>query len=173
MLEDLTVRKMGAKDLVETLEWRNHSEVSRFMFTQHKISFAEHSHWFNKAIQDNTRQLLIIEECGTPIGFVQFSNVDTGGVADWGFYVRPNSVKGLGIKLCTAALDYAFCTLHLHKVNGQAIVGNQASINIHERLGFKKEGELRDQKRINDLHHTLICFGLMVNEWHASKNGSN
>ena len=151
------------------LAWRNHPDVRRFMFTQHEISLHEHSQWFSQVIQDNTRRLLIVEELCKPIGCVQFSNVEPGGIADWGFYARPDSAKGTGRKLGNASLDYAFGALQLHKVCGQAIASNQASINFHERLGFKREAELLDQKRINDRYHTLICFGLLSHEWQAHR----
>jgi UDP-4-amino-4,6-dideoxy-N-acetyl-beta-L-altrosamine N-acetyltransferase len=156
---------MTEGDLSMVMTWRNHPEVRRYMFTQHEISLAEHTDWFMWAVQDNTRRLLIVQEEGSPIGYVQFSNLERGGVADWGFYARPDAPKGQGRKIGTSALDFAFAHLKLHKVCGQAIASNQASIRFHERLGFKREAELRDQKRINGEYHTLIGFGLLVHEW--------
>jgi UDP-4-amino-4,6-dideoxy-N-acetyl-beta-L-altrosamine N-acetyltransferase len=171
MLDQCQIRKMREADLEMVLEWRNHSDVRRFMFTQHEISLAEHTQWFSKAEQDGSRRLLIVEELGSPIGYVQFSNVVTGGIADWGFYVRPNAEKGTGRKLGALALGYAFDALKLHKVCGQAIAKNQASIRFHESLGFKREAELRDQMCISNEYHNLICFGLLANEWQAEKQG--
>ena len=167
MLENCQIRKMTEIDLSMVLAWRNHPEVRRFMFTQHEIDLAEHTQWFYRAVQDDTRQLLIVQELGIPIGYVQFNNVVPGGIADWGFYVRPNAEKGTGKKLGTLALDYAFERLKLHKICGQAIASNQVSIRFHERLGFTREAELRNQKINNRSYHNLICFGLLSNEWPA------
>lgn len=161
------IRSMTEIDLPMVLAWRNHVEVRKFMFTQHEISLAEHTQWFNRAVLDDSRRLLIVEELGSPIGYVQFSNVKPGGTADWGFYVSPDAAKGTGRKLGVVALNLAFSDLSLHKVCGQAIASNQASIHFHERLGFRREAELRDQKRINDADHTLICFGILANEWQS------
>lgn len=154
------------------LSWRNHPEVRYFMCTQHEISLVEHTQWFMRVNQDNTRHLLIVEERDSPLGYVQFSNVTSGGVADWGFYARPKAAKGSGRKLGVSALDYAFSQLKLHKVCGQAIDINQVSIRFHERLGFKREAVLRDQKRINDQYQTLICFGLLAHEWQVYRQGT-
>jgi UDP-4-amino-4,6-dideoxy-N-acetyl-beta-L-altrosamine N-acetyltransferase len=159
------IRSMTEGDLPMVLTWRNHPEVRRFMLTQHEISLSEHAEWFHRAVQDTTRRLLIVQEFDNPIGYVQFSGVEQGGVAEWGFYARPDAAKGQGRKIGTSALDFAFTHLKLHKVCGQAISSNQASIRFHERLGFKREAELRDQKRINNEYHTLIGFGLLVHEW--------
>jgi len=165
MLDVCHIRSMTEGDLPMVLTWRNHPEVRRFMLTQHEISLPEHTQWFHRAVQDSTRRLLIVQELDNPIGYVQFSGVEPGGVADWGFYARPDAAKGQGQKIGTSALDFAFAHLKLHKVCGQAIASNQASIRFHERLGFKREAELRDQKRINGEYHTLIGFGLLVHEW--------
>lgn len=172
MTENLLIRSMIEDDLPMVLTWRNHLEVRRYMFTQHEISLAEHAQWFMRAVQDNARRLLIVQEQGSPIGFVQFSNVEPGGVADWGFYARPEAAKGTGSKLGESALDHAFGQLKLHKVCGQTIDTNQASIRFHERLGFKREAVLRDQKRLNDQYQTLICFGLLAHEWQAHTQGT-
>jgi UDP-4-amino-4,6-dideoxy-N-acetyl-beta-L-altrosamine N-acetyltransferase len=172
MTENLQIRSMTEEDLTMVLAWRNHPEVRRFMFTQHEISLEEHTQWFMRVVQDNTRRLLIVQDQGSPIGYVQFSNVELGGVADWGFYARPAAAKGTGSKLGASALDHAFGQLRLHKVCGQAIDTNQASIRFHERLGFKREAVLRDQKRMNDQYQTLICFGLLAHEWQAHTQGT-
>lgn len=173
MLEACQVRRMSVDDLPMVLAWRNHPSVRCFMFTQHEISLQEHAKWFMQVIQDQTKHLLIVEENLAPIGFVQFSHVELGGISDWGFYVRPDASKGTGRKLGSVALQYAFGQLQLHKVCGQAIATNQASIKFHECLGFKREAVLRDQKRINDQYHTLICYGLIAEEWRANKRGKD
>lgn len=171
MLEQCQIRKMSEADLAMVLEWRNHADVRRFMFTQHEISLAEHTQWFFNAELDGSRRLLIVEELGSPIGYVQFSNVISGGIADWGFYVQPNAEKGTGKKLGALALGHAFGALKLHKVCGQAIEKNQSSIRLHESLGFKREAELQDQMCISNEYHSLICFGLLANEWQAEIQG--
>jgi UDP-4-amino-4,6-dideoxy-N-acetyl-beta-L-altrosamine N-acetyltransferase len=172
MTENLQIRSMAEDDLTMVLAWRNHPEVRRFMFTQHEISLTEHVQWFMRVVQDNTRRLLIVQDQDSPIGYVQFSNVESGGVADWGFYTRPDAAKGTGRKIGISALDHAFSQFKLHKVCAQAIETNHASIRFHDRLGFKREGVLRDQKRMNEQYQTLICFGLLADEWQAHKQGS-
>lgn len=165
MRKGLTVRLVEEPDLPMLLEWRNHIEVRRFMFTQHEIQMEEHLEWFARSQHDLSRKLLIVMDTKTPIGFAQFNRVSLGGIADWGFYTRPHAAKGTGKKLGLAALDYAFGQLGLHKVCGQAVASNQASIAFHKKLGFSQEGVLRDQQRIQGVYHNLFCFGLLAKEW--------
>ncbi len=165
MIDGCTIRKMSEGDLQMVLEWRNHADVRRYMFTQHVIGLDEHRAWFFKASQDTKRCLLIVENVKQSLGYVQFNNIAEGGIADWGFYARPDAPKGTGRKLGVMALNHAFGPLMLHKVCGQAISSNQASIAFHQNLGFVLEGVLRDQQRIDGTYHSLHCFGLLSIEW--------
>lgn len=165
MPESCTIRSLSEDDLLMLLAWRNHFDVRRFMLTQHEIKFDEHLDWFQKSSNDSSRRLLLIEEAKMPIGYVQFTKVREDRVADWGFYAAPNSPKGTGRKIGITALNYAFFTLKLHKVCGQALKNNEKSISFHQRLGFKKEALLRDQKYIDGEYHSVVCFGLLSHEW--------
>lgn len=159
------IRLMERTDLQNVLEWRNHPEVRRYMLTQHEISFDEHCQWFERASSDPSCRLLIVEESRQALGFVQFSNVAPGSIADWGFYTVPGAHRGTGQKLGRTALVFAFQSLALHKVCGQALGFNSASIHFHHALGFHEEGVLRDQHRIDGIYHDLVCFGLLIHEW--------
>jgi UDP-4-amino-4,6-dideoxy-N-acetyl-beta-L-altrosamine N-acetyltransferase len=170
MLDACTVRLVTIEDLALILSWRNHPEVRRVMFSQHEISLEEHRNWFNKVRLDNSRCLLLVEEANKPIGFVQFTHVESEGVADWGFYTDPGAPKGTGRKLGVAALEHAFTNLNLHKVCGQVISSNSISIRFHHRLGFVQEGVLRAHQRSNSEYLDLYCFGMLSQEWSAARN---
>lgn len=169
MLEQCHIRLVIENDLPMVLAWRNHPDVRRFMFTQHEISLDEHHRWFEKASRELSKRLLIVECEQQPIGYVQFSNVSEGGISDWGFYARPDAAKGTGRKLGVLALNYAFRNLNLHKVCGQAITCNKASIAFHQSMGFALEGELQDQQRIEGTYHSVFCFGLLASAWYPEK----
>lgn len=159
------IRPMVAEDLDLVLRWRNHLQTRRYMFTQHEITQDEHLAWFTGESKNPLTRLCIFEDAGKPKGFVRFSNVAIGAIASWGFYADPDAVKGTGRRLGVTALNLAFERLDLHKICGQALYFNAASIRFHEALGFLREGLLRDQVRIGDTYHDLVCFGLLRREW--------
>lgn len=161
-------RQLVQDDLALILSWRNHPAVRRHMFTQHEISLAEHQQWFQRTSGDTRKKLLIVEEAGTAIGHVNFSDVEPGGVANWGFYAAPGAAKGSGRKICTTALNVAFGEYELHKVCGQALESNKASAGLHLALGFSLEGRLREHSRTSQGYQDLLCFGLLEREWMTS-----
>lgn len=156
---------MAHADLELVLAWRNHPEVRSYMYTQHEITFDEHQRWFERTRQDPRKHLLIFETDKQPLGFVSFSEIGTGEIADWGFYVAPDAPKGSGQELGRTALDHAFNDIKLHKVGGQALAFNERSIHFHQSLGFQQEGVLRDQHFDGVRYHHVICFGLLSHEW--------
>lgn len=166
------VRPVEAADLAQMLTWRNQPQIRACMLTQHEISHTEHQQWFERSSQDPMRLLLIVEEAGLPLGFVGFSGVEIGAIATWGFYAAPDGEKGAGTKIGSTALEFAFSTLALHKVCGQALAFNEASIHMHQKLGFRQEGVLKQQHKMAHGYHDIVCFGLLREEWNPESGNS-
>lgn len=161
------LRAMAIADLEQVLAWRNHPEIRRYMYTTHEIGQVEHRAWFERASTDPRKHLLIFEIDAKPLGFVNLVELNAHGIADWGFYVATDAPKGTGLKLGQAALKYAFETLRLHKVCGQALDFNERSIKFHERLAFQQEGMLRDQHFDGGRYRSIVAFGILSQEWKA------
>jgi len=159
------VRRMREDDLELVLQWRNHPDIRRWMYSSHQISPSEHREWYAGAQEDRRRHLLIVEEAGVPFGFVQFTQTGNDGVADWGFYTLPGAPRGSGRKLGLAALNYAFTRIGLRKVRGEAIAFNEISAAFHRKLGFAEEGVLNDRFFDGATYHPVLCFGLEAAEW--------
>ena len=143
------------------------------MLSQREITMSEHRAWFDSAEKDDARVLLVVEKNKLMMGCVVFSNVSCGGAVNWSFYADPYSLAGTGLKVCEVALDFAFNELQIHKVAGQVLDFNEASIRTHFRLGFTQEGVLREHHLIDGKHLDLIVFGLLSFEWRERNKPSN
>ena len=160
------VRLMNAGDLEQILFWRNHPKIRHYMYAQHEISIEEHTGWFVQASNDPGRHLLIFEIDEAPLGFINIHQLSSGDIGKWGFYTAPHAPKGTGQSLGQTALRYAFQIARFGKLCAQVIAFNQRSINLHIKLGFKREGLLRQQHFDGREHHDIVCFGLDAEEWH-------
>ena len=159
------VRPMLESDLEQVLAWRNHDDIRRYMYTKHEITLSEHTNWFKKASNDSNHYLLVFEINSVASGFVNINKLTHGDIAEWGFYVAPDSEKGTGKRLGITALNYAFQTLKLHKICGQALAYNTPSVRFHMSLGFLQEGILRDQHFNGQHYYDVVHFGLLADEW--------
>lgn len=158
------VRRMSLGDLGQVLEWRNHPDVRRYMFSTGPIALGEHAAWYQRASIDERRHLLIFESNSIPLGFINIHCVSDGGIAEWGFYASPSAPRGTGLKMTNAAVDYAFTQAKLHKVCGKVLAHNDRSIRLHLNLGFSKEGVLKQQHFDGEHYCDVILFGLLSSE---------
>lgn len=87
-------------------------------------------------------------------------------VGEVGYWIRSDAVnQGIGTEATARALQIAFEELGMHRVATRIAVGNAASERIMQKLGFLKEGTLRDEVKVGDqwLDHTV--WGLLEREW--------
>ncbi|KWV59607.1 UDP-4-amino-4,6-dideoxy-N-acetyl-beta-L-altrosamine N-acetyltransferase [Rhizobium altiplani] len=152
-------------DLDCVLQWRNSEHVRRYMYTRHQIQADEHRAWFSRKSIDPAWHLLIFEQDRVPQGYVSIHVAGPGGVAEWGFYAAPDAPKGAGKALGIDALDHCFSTLRLQRVWGQCLASNLASVRLHERMGFSREGELRNHHFNGQTYENVFWFGILAYEW--------
>ncbi len=73
--------------------------------------------------------------------------------------------RGLAREAATAALDWAFRSLRLHRVEADIDPRNDASRRILQRLGFASEGVLRERFFVGDKATDSEIFGLLAEDW--------
>lgn len=80
---------------------------------------------------------------------------------------RPFWGKGYMHEALCALLDHAFDpqALNLHRVEADIDPRNHASAKTLERLGFQKEGHLRERWTVNDEVSDTAWYGLLRREW--------
>jgi ribosomal-protein-serine acetyltransferase len=73
--------------------------------------------------------------------------------------------KGLVTKACIALIDYAFNELRLNRIEIRCATGNKKSCDIPERLGFTKEGVIRQAEWLYDHFVDHNVYGILASEW--------
>ncbi len=79
--------------------------------------------------------------------------------------------RGMGLMttVCSAMLEYLFGSMFMNRVEIRCAVDNIKSIAIPIRLGFKKEGVIRQAAWLNDRFIDLAIYGMLSEEWHERK----
>ncbi|MCL6604605.1 MAG: GNAT family N-acetyltransferase [Paenibacillus sp.] len=73
--------------------------------------------------------------------------------------------KGIITRSIEVLINHAFDELKLNKIEIGVATNNTKSRAIPEKLGFKREGELRDYEYINGRFLDRIIYGLKATEW--------
>lgn len=81
--------------------------------------------------------------------------------------------RGYATEALSLLLGYVFHDLGLHRLEADVDPRNAPSIRLLERLGFRREGVLRERWRVNDEWQDGALYGLLRSEWPAAgKEGS-
>lgn len=74
---------------------------------------------------------------------------------------------GFGTEAAGALLDWAFAAMDLNRVQAEADTRNGASIRVLEKLGFIREGLMREDTIVEGEVSDSFVFGLLRREWRA------
>ena len=71
---------------------------------------------------------------------------------------------GNGTEALRLALRHAFGALTLHKVYLRVLEYNTRAIRTYQKVGFRVEGTLRDEMKVQGRWHNLVYMGIMASE---------
>jgi [ribosomal protein S5]-alanine N-acetyltransferase len=77
---------------------------------------------------------------------------------------RPYWGKGLMTEALRAIIAFGFDHYQLHRIEAHVVVSNQASLRVLQKLGFKKEGFLRERFYENNHFHDEWVFALLKSD---------
>lgn len=115
---------------------------------------------------EDTVQFLVCHG-GTPIGHVVLTELDTQastGELGWIVILPDKQGNGYATEAAGLCLTHAFDDRGLHKVWARVNDGNGASIRLLEKLGFQREGMLREQEYADGEFVDVYRYGLLAAE---------
>ena len=86
------------------------------------------------------------------------------GRAYWGQGYMQEALK--------AVLTHAFEILNLHRIEADVDPRNAASVRTLERLGFQREGYLRERWQVNGEIQDAFYYGLLRSDWESNTPNS-
>ncbi|MPZ53679.1 MAG: GNAT family N-acetyltransferase [Acidimicrobiia bacterium] len=92
-----------------------------------------------------------------------------GHIGEIGYWVHSGETgRGVITEACRAMVEVGFTNLHLHKINLRIAAGNTASERVADKLGFTRDGVLREELRLGGrwVDHTI--YSLLIHEWRQS-----
>ena len=110
---------------------------------------------------------LAVRYRGILAGAISLHSVDWfNSQANIGYYViEKMQGKGIVTRAVKAIINFAFFELALNRIEIRCGRENYKSQAIPEKLGFVKEGIVRDGEFLNGMFHHLIVYGLLSREW--------
>jgi RimJ/RimL family protein N-acetyltransferase len=86
----------------------------------------------------------------------------------YGLSIRPaHRRQGYAFEAIPLVLRYYFHERRYQKVNAEVYAFNDASVHLHEKLGFVLEGRLRRMIYTNGQFHDALFYGMTREEFDA------
>jgi ribosomal-protein-alanine N-acetyltransferase len=112
-------------------------------------------------------QWAVVEADDRLVGTATLASLDAAQRrAEIGFALVPGR-RGRGVMtLATEALlDFAFGTMRLRRIEADVDPDNESSIRLLERLGFRREGLLRERWLVEGEPRDAVLMGLLAADW--------
>ncbi|HTJ69409.1 MAG TPA: GNAT family protein [Actinospica sp.] len=125
-----------------------------------------------KMAEEGTGARLAVDRVsdGSFIGWCSFNSWDSDYRSGSLGYCYTDSVwgNGYGTEAARAVLGWAFETLDLNRVQAETDTRNVACARVLEKLGFAREGTLREDCIVNGDVSDSWVYGLLRREWRPS-----
>ncbi len=153
----------------------NHPEPRQYLY--YALPTSTETQWkrIEQRMQDRSVVFFTIckKETDEAIGTTSFVRIDwVGRMAT--FYIaiaeKENWSKGYGKEATQLMIDYAFNTLNFNRVQLHVSVENERAIKAYEKVGFVKEGTLRQAMYFDNHYIDFYLMAILKEDYIKIKN---
>jgi RimJ/RimL family protein N-acetyltransferase len=77
--------------------------------------------------------------------------------------------RGAGLQMVRKVLEIGFDRLGLHRIDLVVFDFNRAAIKCYEKAGFRKEGHIREARKIGNEYWSLYQMSILEHEWRLKR----
>ena len=117
---------------------------------------------------------VVDSENGTAIGHIELAAIDrcNGSARVCRVLVGDPSCRGRGIGtvMMEKIVEIGFRRLGLHRIELAVFDFNTSAIRCYEKVGFVKEGHLRECRKADDGYWSFYIMAIVRHEWESSRS---
>ena len=118
------------------LEWRNHPNVKKWMYSSEDISLENHLNFIESLKTSSDKIYFLAKENNTYIGVIDFTNINVE-TCEFGLY-QNTELKGYGKRLLESIIEYSFIMLKVKKLLAEVFSENEKAIKLYENFNLKE-----------------------------------
>ncbi len=167
--EKLYLRSISLEDVTQRyLNWVNHPTVTKGLVTgTYPSELSALRNYVQGCIESQSTIMFAIctTEDDLHIGNIKLDQFDhLARTAELGIMIGDADYwgKGYGSDACQLVLDYARDTLNLRKVSLTVFSNNPAAIRLYEKLGFEREGTLKNHIFADGNYHDKVWMSFFL-----------
>jgi len=151
MINDMEIQRNA-----DMLKYPTSNEKIKGIITQCQERNSEYKYWF-----------VIENKEGNPVGDLDINEYDyRNGYFKYGISILSRFRKlGYAREAIRMVINYYFNEIRFNKVNVEINSFNDASIRLHESMGFKKEGQIRSVLYVGGNYYDKMIYGMLRDEY--------
>ena len=173
-MENVKLRALTITDLPLTIKWHNQLDIIE-MYAGHPFPVNEEMErkWYEKILTSNFPVTVFgieLIENNKLIGLTILRDINLiNRSAETAIYIGDQNErsKGYSKEALKLTLNFAFNNLGLHRVFLSVREDNVAALGLYEKLGFIREGILRDSIYKNGKYLSLIIMSILEEEFYG------
>lgn len=176
--ERLLLKGIDETDTDFVFEHFRDSYVCRYLFDAEPFSEVEEARGMIRAFASEKNQTInrwvILEKSrNARIGTCGFHFWDReNNSAETGFDLREEACgKGFMTEALRAIFDLAFTDKGINRIQAITYLDNASCCRLLEKLGFKREGIVRDKHLFRGSYYDHYCYSLLKREWSGTTRG--
>lgn len=168
------LRPVESKDAMIYCQCMNSPEVRLTFFTIFPINLIQQEELIKGLYKqkDFIPFTIVVKKTDKSIGIAAFHRVDLASRAaiysiiisepsEWG--------KGYGSEVTRLMVEYGFNVLNLNRIQLHVAAHNSRGIKAYEKVGFRREGLLRQAMYQNDRYFDFYVMAILRNEFYGKK----
>lgn len=172
MLEGKRVRLRAVErvDLPAFVKWINDPEVTQFLELSSPMSMEDEERWFANVVKSEEKVFSIDTKEGKLIGNVGVLRIswrDRSALIGIMIGEKEYWDQGYGTDAVETLLRYLFDELNMNRVYLIADERNARALRCYEKIGFTREGLLRENRFKNGRYTNDVEMSILRSEWYA------
>ena len=168
----LIFRAIKKSDLYDIYEYSSNPKTSEFLlWTPHES--LDYTKKFIDVILSKYKSgdyndwAIVLKRNNKMIGTCGFTRIDEyNSVAEIGYVINPKYWgNGYATEASKTVLKFAFEVLKVNRVEAKFIFGNEASLNVMNKIGMKFEGYQREAMYVKGRYRTIGTASILKREY--------
>ena len=164
--ESIELRTIEKEDIEFLRDGVNHPEVRVHMGNTRPQNLEKEQDFFEHIVETDDEIHLLICKSNEPMGIVSVTDKEEPAkIGEVGIWLHPDyHGNGYGTEASKLIVKHCFEQLNYHKLYARAHADNKPSQSIWKKLGFQREGRLRDHVYTQGQYKDVLYYGLLRGE---------